>query len=52
MGSCQHAAIIAGLLQFQHLVFFLIPREQSFTASGVVSGKLSSRISPIPAPYL
>lgn len=28
MGSCQHAAIIAGLLQFQHLIFFLIPREQ------------------------
>lgn len=50
MGSCQHAAIIAGLLQFQHLACFSIPKAQSFTASGQVSGKLNTKISPIPSP--
>lgn len=51
MRKLQHAAIIAALLLFQHLVGLSISGDQIFTGSGRVSGKLSPRAPLIPSLY-
>lgn len=51
MRKLQHAATIAGLLQFQHLACSPISEEQSFAASWRVTRKLNPSTSLIPASY-